>query len=252
MSAPAGPFTQSERLGRPVRHFQVAISAAAQALAWVRQEDAPQGAAVVVDREISPLGFRGALFHAPAEATLACALVLRPPLPPEEGDLTWLLGALGALEGAEAVSGKPLSTWWPDAVVDTDTGERVAMAKSEVQLGPGKVRSAVVTLRFDLQRLQIEPSGRDDLLDAVLGAADRGYETLAGDDGPAGIAAAYEARCALLGQRVKIRLLPRGEARGVAGGVDRTARLELTSPTGMMERVTIDMVRDLEVARGGP
>ena len=41
--------------------------------------------------------------------------------------------------------------------------------------------------------------------------------------------------------------MSKGETRGVVGGVDRAARLELKSPTGMVERVTIDMLRDLEV-----
>ena len=247
MSGTGAPFAETEVLGRPARHFQVAISAGAQALAWARQEDAPQGAAVWVDREISPLGFRGRMWHAPAESTLACAVVMRPPLPAEEGDLTWLVGALGALDGTEAAGGKPgLATWWPDAVVDADTQEPVAFVKSEVQLGPGRVRSAVVTVRFDLQRLGLDPSGRGQLLEAVLASTDRMSETLTQSEGAAAIAAAYEQRCVLLGRRVKIRLLPRGEARGVVGGVDRTARLELRSGADFVERVTIDMLHELE------
>lgn len=246
MSGTGGPFNETEMLGRPARHFQVAISAGAQALAWARQEDAPQGATVWVDREISPLGFRGRMWHAPVESTLACAVVLRPPLPAEEGDLTWLVGALGAVDGAEAVGGRSVATWWPDAVVDVETQERVTSVKSEVQLGPGKVRSAVVTMRFDLQRLGLDPSVRGQLLESVLASIDRTSETLTQGDGAADVVAAYEQRCVLLGRRVKIRLLPRGEARGVVGGVDRTARLELRSGAGFAEHVTIDMLHELE------
>lgn len=246
MTGMGGPFTEAEIAGRPARHFQVAISAGAQALAWARQEEAPHGAAVWVDREISPLGFRGRMWQAPAESTLACAVVLRPPLPAEEGDLTWLVGALGAVDGTEAAAGMPLATWWPDAVVVADSQEPVARVKSEVQLGPGKVRSAVVTMRFDLERLGLGPSDRDQLLESVLGATDRVSETVTGSDGAAGVAEAYGQRCALVGRRVKIRLLPRGETRGVVGGVDRTARLELRSRADTVERVTIDMLHELE------
>ncbi|MDP8991994.1 MAG: hypothetical protein M3N31_02925 [Actinomycetota bacterium] len=242
----SGPVVESERFGRAVRHFQVAISAGAQALAWARQEEAPHGATVVVDREISPLGLRGRMWHAPAESTLACAVVLRPPVPAEEGDSAWLVGALGALQGAEAATGAALSTWWPDTVIDADSGEPVVGIKAEVQLGPGQVRSAVVTQRFDLERLGIDPARRDELLEAVVTALDGAGEALGGDGGTGDVAAAYEGRCALMGRRVKIRLLPRGESRGVVAGVDRTARLELKSPTGMVERVTIDMFRELE------
>ena len=242
----SSPGVETERFGRPVREFQVAISAGTQALAWARQEDAAQGATVVVDREISPLGFRARMWHAPAESTLACAVVLRPPVPAEEGDVAWLVGALGAAEGAEAVSGKELSTWWPDEVVDRATREPVVGAKAEVQLGPGRVRSAVVTLRFDMERLELGPDRRDELLEAVMASVDRRAEALGDGDGAAAVAAAYEGRCGLLGERVRIRLLPKGEVRGVVGGIDRTARLELRSSKEVVERVTIDMVRDLE------
>ncbi|MDQ3569937.1 MAG: hypothetical protein M3396_04795 [Actinomycetota bacterium] len=236
-----------ERFGRPVRHFQVAISAGTQALAWARQENAPAGATVVVDLEVSPLGFRGRMWHAAPEATLACAVVLRPPVPAEEGDVAWLVGALGALEGAEAVAGRSLATWWPDKVVDAASEEPVAVTKAEIQLGPGSVRSAVVSLRFDLQRLGLGAEHRDGLLEAVVTSMDRASAALAEEDGAAGLAVAYEQRCALVGRRVKIQLLPQGEARGVAGGVDTSARLVMRSPTDMVERITIDMVRTLQV-----
>jgi BirA family biotin operon repressor/biotin-[acetyl-CoA-carboxylase] ligase len=246
MTGMSGPGAETERFGRRFRHYQVAISAGTQALAWARQEDAPAGAAVVVDQEISPLGHRSRMWPVPAAATLALAVVLRPPLSAEEGDLTWLMGGVAAAEGAEVVSGKKLATWWPDKIVDAETDEQVGVVKSEVQLGPGKVRSAVVTARLGLAPLGLGADRRDELLEAALLTMDRLSAGLEEEDGVAGAAAAYESRCALIGRRVKIRLLPKGETRGVAGGVDRTARLELKSPTGMVERITIDMVGELE------
>lgn len=242
----SGPIVETERYGRPLRHFQVAISAGAQALAWARQEEAPHGATVVVDQEVSPLGLRGRMWQAPPEATLTCAVVLRPSLTAEEGDAAWLVAVLAAADGAEAATGRSLSTWWPDAVVEAESGEPVAGAKAEIQLGPGQVRSAVATVRFDLQRLGLDAGRRDELLEAFLTSLDAGYQRMVDADGTAGVAAAYERRCALIGQRVKIRLRPQGETRGVASGVDPKARLEVTSQTGMVERITIDMLRDLE------
>ena len=245
---PGGPVVETtERFGRPFRHFKVAISAGTQALAWARQEDAPAGATVVADVEVSPLGFRGRIWHAPAEATLACAMVLRPQLPAEEGDLTWLLAAVGALNGAEAVSGRSLAACWPDTVVDAESQETVVGVRAEIQLGPGTVRSAVISLRFDLPRLGLGPDRRDDLLEAVVNAVGAASESLAGEGGAAELATAYGQRCAQLDRRVKIQLLPKGEVRGVVGGVDHTARLMLRSPADVVEHVTIDMVRELQV-----
>ena len=240
-----GPGEERERFGHVVRQYRMGVSGAALALAWTRQENAPHGAMVIVEREVSPLGRLGRLWSIPPESTLSLAVVLRPALSVEEADATWLLAGLAAAEGAEAASGRKMATWWPDLVVDADTGEHVAALKVEVQLGPGKVRSAVASLRLDLDRLGLVAEGRDSLVEAILGSIDRHSDSLA--DGSEGVAAAYDGRCTMLGRRVKLRLLPKGETRGVARGVDRSARLELESTTGMVQRITIDTLREIEV-----
>ena len=234
-----------ERFGRPLRHFPVAVSAEVMALSWANQEEAPQGATVVVDHEVRPSGLHGRLWTVPAVDSLACAVVLRPAISVEEADSTWLVAALATADAAQAVSGRELATWWPDSVVDVATRNQVAAVRAEVQLGPGRVKSVVVTLRFDLPGLGLDPSRKDELLEAVAHAVDRAAEGLG--EGAVGAAAAYERRCGLLGNRVMIRLLPKGETRGTARRVDRAARLELESASGMVEKITVDQVRDLKV-----
>jgi len=240
-----GPGEAAERYGHLVRHYRMGVSGAALALAWARQEHAPDGATVVVEREVSPLGRLGRLWTTPPESTLSCAIVLRPPLSVEEADAIWLLAGVAAAEGAAAVSGRELATWWPDLVVHADSGDEVAAVKVEIQLGPGKVRSAVATIRVNLDTLGLGPEGREAVLEGILGALDRNSADLA--EGSAGVAAAYDGRCGMLGRRVKLRLLPKGETRGVAKGVDRSARLELESSTGMVQKVAIDTLRAIEV-----
>jgi biotin-(acetyl-CoA carboxylase) ligase len=233
-----------EQFGRPVRRFPVAVSAEAMALAWANQEDAPQGATVVVDHEIRASGLHGRLWDVPATESLACSVVLRPAVPVEDADSAWLVAALACAEGAQAITGKEMSTWWPDSVVDASR-EQVAAVRAEVQLGPGRVKSIVITLRFNLPKLGVDPSRKDDLLEAVVHAVDAAADELS--SGGAGAAAAYEKRCALLGNRVLIRLLPKGETRGTARRVDRGARLELESASGLVEKITVDQVRDMKV-----
>ncbi len=234
-----------ERYGRPMRRFPVAVTTEAMALSWANQEDAPQGATVVVDHEVRPSGLHGRLWNVPAPDSLACSVVLRPTVSVEEADSAWLVAATAAADGAQAVSGMELATWWPDAVVVAGTRAQVAAVRAEVQLGPGRIRAVVLTLRFDLPGLGLEASRKEELLEAVVGAVDRASETLA--EGPASAAAEYEKRCALLGQRVMIRLLPKGETRGTARHVNRAARLELESPSGLVEKIGVDQVGDLKV-----
>lgn len=236
---------ESERLGHRIRHFKISVSAPTLALAWARQENGPHGATVMVDREVSPLGRHGRLWGAPAEATFACSVILRPRMSPDEADLMWLVVTQAAAECAEAVGGRALSTGWPDTVKDKESGELVASTKAEVQLGPGQIRSAVVTARIDLQKIGVDAERRDELLDAFLRSIDEMSERLAEEADSA--VASYRERLDLVGKRVKIRLLPKGETRGVVRGVDRSARLELESGGGMVEHITVDMLRDLEV-----
>ncbi len=246
MSDAGGEHPTVERFGRQMRTFPVAVSVGAMAGAWARQENAPAGSAVVVDHEISALGRIGRPWEAPPERTLALGIVLRPRLVPEVADVTWLVAGLGVIVGSSSVSGAKLSASWPDGVVDAETSTLVAATKVEIQLGPGEVRAAIATVRIDLAALGLdEPARREELLEAVLLAIDEAAAGLA--DGTEATAAAYEGHCGLIGKRMKLRLLPSGETRGTARGIDHGGGLELASGTGMVQRITVDMLRDLVV-----
>lgn len=246
--SPAGRgFVVSDRRGHPERRFKVAVSVGTMALAWARQEGAPEGATVVAEHEVSPLGRHGDLWSASPEATLAAAVVARPSLPPSLADACWLVAGLAAAEGAGAAAGVSVGVWWPDSVLLLPDGGVAGKVRAEVQLGPAQVRSAVLTVRLDMAALGLDLSGRDDLLEALLAAFDRRAAWLSqGPDGCAEAAAVYSKACPLLGRRVKVALLPKGETRGVVRRIDEAGRLELSSATGMVEHVAVDALRRLE------
>jgi biotin-(acetyl-CoA carboxylase) ligase len=225
----------------PIRHYQAAVSAEALALAWARQEQAPSGATVVVDNEVSPRGHAGRLWGVPAADTLSMAVVLRPEFSVEDADAAWLVAGLLACTSCAAASARSVKTWWPDRVVDGEDGAELAMTKAEVQLGPGRMRFAVVTFRLDLRRLGV---AREALIEAMDDA--RNEHSSAIDDAEL-VGGWYSERCALLHRKVRLSLLPKGECRGRVSGVDRSARLQIESSTGMVERIGIHSVRNLEV-----
>ncbi len=246
MSGPAGdPVTTTERFGRLFRHFPVAVSAGAMAQAWARQHGAPHGATVLVDHEITALGRLGQPWETPAPSTLVFAVVLRPPLSADDADAAWLIGGLAVAGGIDAITTGPVATWWPDKVVEATTGQVLGAINAEVQLAPGRIRAAVITARIDLGALGLDGSQREQLLAGILDSLDRAGANL--EDDTSALAAAYQGRCALIGARVKVRLRPTGETRGEATGVDSRGRLQLTSTTGMVERITVDMLRELEI-----
>ena len=228
---------------RPVRRYPAAVSAGAMALAWANQEHAPSGAAVVVEYEVSPLGRLGQAWSVPPQSSLSFAVVLRPQLTKDEADIPWLLTTLAVADGIEAAGGRKSVAAWPDLVVDAETGQTRSAVRAEVQLGPGQVRNVSATVRIDVT----DDLGdrRDDLLEAICEQLDRRTAELA--DGVAGPLAAYEKRCSTLGRNLKIRLIPRGELRGHASAIDPLGRLELRSSTGMVERVSVNQVREVEL-----
>ncbi len=214
------------------------------ALGWANLEQAPSGATVVVNHEVSPIGRLGQLWTVPSSSTLAFAVVLRPALRAEEADVPWLVGALAVADGIEAAGGSAVRTAWPDRVVDAQDGSTRASVRADVQLGPGKVRVAVVTVRLDVTG-ETDPARRDELLHAIAAQLDQRTDELS--EGVAGPLAVYEKRCSTLGHNLKLRLVPRGEMRAHAAAVDPLGRLELRSSTGMVEHVSVNQVRGVEV-----
>ncbi|MGI9051184.1 MAG: hypothetical protein ACR2HQ_00795 [Ilumatobacteraceae bacterium] len=225
------------------RRYRVAINAETLALAWARQEGAPAGSVVVVDHEISPRGRHGRLWPHQPQRTAVLAMVWRPAIDADRADLVWLAASLGLLAAARSiVSGTDIGLSWPDALVDPH-GERLGEVRAEVQLGPGRVTSAVVTARFDVQALGIVD--RDAAVAAMVAGLDVGASHLA--TGVDVVCAVYSEACVLTGRRVVARLLPRGTARGTVRGVDPHGQLELESATGFVERVSVDSLDHLEV-----
>jgi len=225
------------------RHFEVAVSAEALALAWARREAATAGSVVIVDHEISPRGRLGRLWPGAQERTAVIAIVWRPMLRAEQADLVWIAASLGLLTSVRALLG-PSATglWWPDLVVDA--GERrIGETRAEVQLGPGRVASAVITARLDLDAFP--GASRDTAVECLIAGLDSAGDHLDGDIDL--LRVAYADSCVLVGRRVTARLLPQGAARGTVRGVDALGRLELASVTGLVERVTIVGLDRLEV-----
>lgn len=235
-----------EIAGRPLRRFRVGVSAEALALAWAHMESAPHGAAVIVEHELSGRNRLGEPWGLGPDSTLSFAVILRPTLSDPNRDAVWLASGLAAAEGLEALSGRSLAVWWPDCIVERDSHAYLGHIYAEVELGPGGVQDAVTTFRMDLRA--IGSPRQEDAIEAVLEAMERHFEHLdSGDEGLAVLAADYSRRCALLGCRVKARLMPKGETRGIFNGVEPSGCLELASATGMMERLPVDVVRALEL-----
>lgn len=244
-------------LGTPVRHYDVGVSVESLALGWARQNDAPEGALVVTDVELSARGRRGQTWVSVGGRSLAFSVILRPALPPAGEGLLWLLASLAAAEGIEEATGLDVRLKWPnDLLVD---GRGLGNVRVDAQLGPGVIESAVLTTRVNvgLEAEDFPDAMRPDVtslamlerarprsavMAAILTALAARYEA-----GVPALLSAYRARCDTIGTRVRALLVPSGEAAGLAADVDDHGGLVIETMSGSGS-IGVDRLQRLEHA----
>lgn len=268
MAEPAGDDLGPERiaaalgpdppLGSPVQYFGVGVSVESLALGWARQNDAPEGALVVTDVELSARGRRGQTWVSVGGRSLAFSVILRPGLPPAGEGLLWLLASLAAAEGVEAACGLDVRLKWPNDLLVGDLG--LGNVRVDAQLGPGMIESAVLTIRVNVglqpddfpddMRPQVSSIAmlggaappRVTVLAAILDRLSARYEA-----GVPALLADYRARCDTIGTRVRALLVPSGEAAGLATEVDDQGGLVITTMAGSGS-IGVDRLQRLERA----
>lgn len=230
--------------GDPLRLHPVAVTAESLALGWARQHDAPEGALVVAEQELSARVRRAVPWVSQAGRSLAFSVVVRPDLPPQGEGLLWLLTSLAAAEGVEHATGLDVRLKWPNDLLVH--GRRLGGIRVDAHLGPGVVEVAVLTVRINVggspddlgedlrdpvttvaAALDGDPPDRSEILAAILEGLAARYEAPVPD-----LLAAYRARCDTLDRRVRAELMPQGEAHGVAVDVSETGGLVLETPSG--------------------
>jgi len=246
----------TEALGRPLRHYPIALTTEALALAWARQEEGPEGATVVADQEVAPRQRKGPPWVPFAGRGLYFSIVLRPSLQPDAEGLLWLLASLAAAEGLSDVLRSEVSIKWPDDLLVGD--RKIGGVKVVSQLGPAQIVSAILTFRVNLDvqaddlppelqgvatsaRMQTgETVPRERALDAILRRLEQRY-----DDDLQHLLEDYRRRCETLGRQVRALLLPRGEIVGRAGAVDQGGSLVIEVGT-TKKPVPVGILKKLE------
>ena len=229
------------------RHYEVAMSVEALASAWARTDNAPDGAIVVADSEISGRLRGGTPWRTKGDDALMMAMVIRPALDPLQEALLWLVASIGVADALAEVTGNDHPIIWPDTVMrgsetEGDTAAVRSLINVTVQLGPGRIDHGVLAVRTHLDGLG---ATKDQLLGSLeqhLLAATRMAE---GDS--LALLEAFNDRCSVMNRRALVSLLPRGEARGRVTAVDKDGFLVLESSTGMLERIAPASLRALEL-----
>lgn len=196
MTAPAewdlAPAALTATLGgRPHRAYPALVSTQAAAVAWAR-EGAPPGALVVGDYQASARGWDGRPWTASLGACLGFSLVLRPRLPFGYEDLVYPAVCAGLL----TLAPDGMYAQWPDRVAGDAGWEARTLVEHEPDGGPlGWTVASVLLGPVAPPRAELLAAAVEAVEDAVGGSPREVLDT-------------YRARCATLGRRVRVRLLP--------------------------------------------
>ena len=201
----------------------------------------PEGVVVVADRQTAGRGRRGRTWESPPGGALMATVLLRPPA--ARAGLTTMALAVAAADAVAATCGVVVRVKWPNDLVwpgdGTAPDRKVAgilaeadwPASSQPAGGwspPGPRDRAVVAagiginlawgdavpahlaelaVALDEAAAPAGPPGREPLLVALLRGLDATYGRLVADaSGPAELIAAWRARSATLGRRVRVDL----------------------------------------------
>ncbi len=218
-----------------VRHVPVALSADALMLQWARREQAPAGSAIAVDNEIAARTRGGSHWVRPDSLTVA--VLARPrTLEPDVADVAWLAGGVGAAAALDDLTAERYVCHWPDRVecaVEVGAQEHPSVVvTSSTLLGPGRIEHIVVIAR--IAGASHVPSAS--LISTTIEHLRNAVGLL---DEPDHIVNLYRARCATLGERLTVGLLPHGIVRGRAIDLGSDGSLVIESATGMRERIAV-------------
>jgi len=223
-------------------------------LADLARAGASHGAVVVAESQTAGRGRLGRSWVSPPGGNLYASILLA--APPASNTLTWvpLLAAVAIVRAVTTLTGLALAVKWPnDVLVPRDGTERklagiLVEAISRSQAGatalvlgiglnvnlqseafPDDLRASATSLLMETGR----PWERERVLVALLEEVER-LDDQWRDQGPAGIAAAYESLCATIGKPVRIEMAVGGPVEGQAEGLAPDGALLVRAPTGQV------------------
>jgi BirA family transcriptional regulator, biotin operon repressor / biotin---[acetyl-CoA-carboxylase] ligase len=213
--------------GRALRSYPALLSTEADASAWAR-EGAPHGALVVADYQASPRGRGGLPWLVRPGRGLGFSLVLRPDLAAEREGWLYTVASC-AISDVLWERSLPPTIRWPDEVLLEE--RRVAAVGIHAEPGPGGIAWALVTV---LLEDALPP--RAPLLARTVAAVERRLT-----EPTDGLLRDHEARCATVGRRVRVDLVPLGPAGTRVEGLAVGTRADgsLAVETGPGRRIAI-------------
>jgi BirA family biotin operon repressor/biotin-[acetyl-CoA-carboxylase] ligase len=213
---------------------------------------APDGVVAVAEHQTAGRGRLDRTWESPAGASLLFSVLLRPQLEAAELHLCTAAVALAAAEACRIVAQVDPVLKWPN---DLLVGEsKLAGVLAEAEFEAGKISAVIVGIGLNvgwpgppgvggtcLDDLAATPVDRPQLLEAILSTLTPRRTQLDSNLGRHQLAAELLARCATIGQQVRIELAS-GAIVGRATGINEGGHLIIETPDGTQTVAAGDVV----------
>jgi BirA family biotin operon repressor/biotin-[acetyl-CoA-carboxylase] ligase len=243
-TAPARPPLDRVRLeGLPDWSVKVvdAVPSTNAYVADLAREGAPERLVVVAEHQTHGRGRLDRVWETPARSALTVSILLRPTVDPERWP--WLPLVTG-LAVADAVPGGDVRLKWPnDVLVGEKKAAGILVERVETPDGPAAVVGAGANVTMTEDELPVPTAtslalegievSRDQLLVDFVAAFDRHLGSWADARGAAGaVRDEYVARCATIGQDVRVGVPSGAPVEGRAVDIDPGGRLVVETAEG--------------------
>lgn len=245
-------LTRDSLLWRSVEVVPEIGSTNAELAARAAGDDAPEGAVLVAEHQVTGRGRLDRTWTSPPRAGITVSFLLRPDVPAARKGWLPLLTGVALAESVKAVTGVLPSLKWPNDLLAAD-GRKLAGILAE-STGPAVVVG--VGLNVSTTTAELPETGtslarvlgtavdRAPVLLAVLRAVERRYlrwvEVL-GDPVASGLAQDYLAWSSTVGTEVAVTMPDGSVLEGVAQAVDWDGRLVVATAHGTVELASGDV-----------
>lgn len=230
------------------RHFDTIDSTNDAARAWARDsiEPAPHGAFVCANEQTGGRGRQGRNWVSPRGKGVYLSMVWRPKIAPHHvGQLT-IVTALGAARAMEQLGTPPIDTKWPNDLLLNRKKIGGILCEAEIKNGGVEfiVAGVGINANFEPDDFPERPvfpatslfceTGKEwsvqELREACIKALQKEFTRYQNGDWPAQ-RAEFIARCAIIGEPVKVRDTVQTYS-GIASGIDENGFLIVQTPDG--------------------
>jgi len=241
---------ETERVGRAMHCFASTDSTNLRALEMAEQGCA-DGTVLIAEEQTGGKGRLGRRWESPRGVNLYASLVLRPQIVPLAAPQLTFVAALAAVEAIVEITGLEARAKWPNDVLVN--GRKVAGILSEMRAESDRVHYVILgigvnlnmaseqfpqELRYPATSLLLEsghPVVRSEFVRCFLKRFERHYLAFLAEGFDA-VRPAWDACCAMVGQRVRVEQQPE-TLTGVVVGLDEDGSLLVRDERGKLQNI---------------